>query len=241
MVSSSHPYLDKKQSKIRTLFDGIAPRYDLLNHLLSFNLDPRWRRRAIDVLDPQPGKRYLDVCCGTGDMAFELHRRCGESVAIVATDFSVPMLEGSVRKAATLGAVAPRFLAGDTLRLPFADQSFAGVTVAFGIRNVENVVGAAREIVRVLEPHGRLAILEFTPVARRWLRPFFQIYCHGVVPLVGNLISRSRDRAYSYLQQSIDQWPKAADFADQLRAAGFGTVDWQILFPGNVALHWAER
>ncbi|MGE3163316.1 MAG: bifunctional demethylmenaquinone methyltransferase/2-methoxy-6-polyprenyl-1,4-benzoquinol methylase UbiE [Planctomycetota bacterium] len=240
-MTHAHPYLDKDHRKIRTLFDGIAPRYDLLNHLLSFNLDHRWRRQAIDVLRPRAGGHYLDVCCGTGDMAFELERRVGGGAHVVATDFSVPMLEGSVQKCRDRAGTSPTFLAGDTLRLPFADGTFDGVTVAFGIRNVENLTGAAREIARVLRPGGTLAVLEFTPVQRRWLRPLFHLYCHGVVPWVGNLVSRSRDRAYSYLQQSIDRWPTAPDFADQLRAAAFASVDWRILFPGNVALHWGVR
>lgn len=237
----AHPYLDKEQGKIRRLFDRIAPRYDLLNHLLSFNLDRGWRRRAIRELRAETGGRYLDVCAGTGDLAFTLDRVLQGKAQIYASDFSVPMLHHGERKRRERNRRHPRFLGGDTLRLPFPSEAFDGATVAFGIRNVENFDAAATELARVLRPGARLVILEFTPVRNRLLRPAFHFYCHGVVPFVGNLISRSKDRAYSYLQQSIDRWPPADELAAQLKQAGFREVTWKILFPGNVALHTALR
>lgn len=241
MPSPAHPFLDKDRRKIRTLFDNIAHRYDFLNHLLSFNLDRRWRRRAIEALGPVSGGTYLDVCCGTGDVAFELEKRHGDDVRVIASDFSVPMLQGGVQKRRRLEQSRPYFLAGDTLHLPFAPDSFDGVTVSFGIRNVENFEGGAGEVARVLRPGGRFVILEFTPLRNRVLRPFFNLYCHGIVPFIGNLVSGSRERAYSYLQQSIDRWPAAPELADRLRAVGFSEVEWSVLFPGNVAMHCAVK
>ena len=125
--------------------------------------------------------------------------------------------------------------------MPFASEIFDGVSVGFGIRNVENLSGGLKEMLRILRPGGRMVILEFTPVKSKVLRPAFHLYCHGVVPFIGNLVSGSQERAYSYLQQSIDRWPSAADFTKIIEEAGFESVQSKVLFPGNVALHWGRR
>ncbi|MEM7167756.1 MAG: bifunctional demethylmenaquinone methyltransferase/2-methoxy-6-polyprenyl-1,4-benzoquinol methylase UbiE [Planctomycetota bacterium] len=238
-TETAHPFLDKEQRKIRTLFDRIAHRYDFLNHLLSFNMDKRWRRLAVEKLAVQDGKRYLDVCTGTGDLALELARlNKDKDITVIGSDFSVPMLQIGTDKC---GEEGPRLLAGDTSRLPFPDGTFAGISVGFGIRNVENLEAGLAEMQRVLEPGGRMVILEFTPVRSRLMKPAFHLYCHGIVPLVGNLVSRSRERAYSYLQQSIDRWPTAEKFREIIAGVGFTEVGSKTLFPGNVALHWGRR
>lgn len=238
-TETGHPFLDKEQRKIRTLFDRIAPRYDLLNHLLSFNMDKRWRRLAVEKLAVRKGGSYLDVCTGTGDLALELARlHKDDHIRVIGSDFSVPMLKIGNEKCHDSG---PRLLAGDTVRLPFASETFDGISVGFGIRNVEDLEAGLAEMLRVLRPGGRMVILEFTPVRSRIMRPAFHLYCHGVVPLIGNLVSRSRERAYSYLQQSIDRWPAADKFCSIIEGVGFHEVGSRSLFPGNVAIHWGQR
>ncbi len=246
---SSHPYLNKEQAKIRGLFDRIAHRYDLLNHLFSFNLDKRWRKLAVNCLAPKDNGCYLDACAGTGDLSFAIAKRIqkeAKTAKTIAADFSLPMLIHAQEKKSQRAEKEklielPNFLAGDTMRLPFADKSFDGVTVAFGIRNVEVLQEGLKEIRRILKPGGRLVILEFTPIKNKLVKPFFDFYCHGIIPFIGNLISGSSDKAYSYLQQSIDRWPNADDFASQLKEAGFSSAGFNRLLPYNVALHWADR
>ena len=239
-TTTPHPFLHKEHVKIRGLFDAIAPRYDLLNHLLSFNLDRYWRRQAIGQLAPQPVGHYLDACAGTGDLAMELSRQVRPRGvgSVLATDFSLPMLQGGIQKNAEPGV---HFVAGDTLRLPFADRVFAGATVGFGIRNVENLAAALTELRRTLGQGGQLVLLEFTLLENRLLRPFLDLYCQVVLPRLGNWLSGSREKAYTYLQESIDRWPRGDELASQMREAGFKGVTWRPLFPGNVALHSGYR
>ena len=256
-VSNTHPYLNKEQQKIRSLFDRIAVRYDMLNHLLSMNMDKGWRRRAIRALEPRVGGSYLDCCTGTGDLVFTLadtldasSRSTGPDHAqsqLIGCDFSTEMIAMATQKraaresAASSQSALPSFLAGDALRLPFPSQSFDGVTVGFGIRNVEDLPRALSELTRVLRPGGRLVLLEFTEVRNRVLRPFVNLYNARVVPFVGNLLSRSSDRAYSYLNESIGEWERGDGLATKMREAGLENVEWRALFPSNVALHVGVR
>ncbi len=232
-----HPFLNKEHRKIRQLFDGIAPRYDFLNHVLSLNLDHRWRRQAIGQLQKKDQGRYLDACCGTGDLTLALCKalRSFKDTEVVGSDFSLPMLQRGHHKGHEKGAPA-QWLAGDTLHLPFADESFDGITVGFGIRNVEDLDGGLTELRRVLKPGGRLVLLEFTQ-APAVIRPCVDFYCNRLLPRIGNWLSGSPDNAYSYLNQSIGQWPKGPILAGRLEDCGYQEVRWQRLFPGNVALH----
>ncbi len=240
MATVAHPFLDKEQRKIQGLFDSIAPRYDLLNHLLSFQLDRRWRRLAVGELRPRRGGTYLDACCGTGDLGFSLLRGFERSeIRVIGADFSLGMLKLAVRKGEE--GSRPHFLAGDTLRLPFADGTFDGAAVAFGIRNVEDLAGGLRELTRVVRPGGRVVLLEFTPLHVPFVGPLFHFYLAKVLPRIGNWISGSDERAYSYLNESIRRWPEGEALSDQMRAAGVCAVRWRSLFPGNVALHAGTR
>ncbi|MFN0057930.1 MAG: bifunctional demethylmenaquinone methyltransferase/2-methoxy-6-polyprenyl-1,4-benzoquinol methylase UbiE [Planctomycetota bacterium] len=238
--ATAHPFLDKEHAKIRRLFDGVAPRYDFLNHLLSFQLDRAWRRRAVAALALARDGCYLDACCGTGDLAFAVRRRVQAlgGGRVVASDFSLNMLEiAHAKNRADARSPAAALLAGDTLRLPFAAQTFDGVTVGFGIRNVEHLAAALTELRRVLKPGGRLVLLEFTRVTQPVLKQLFDFYCQRVLPRIGNWLSGSRERAYSYLQESIARWPAGDVLAVELRSCGFRDVRWRRLLPGNVALH----
>ncbi len=228
--------LSKRSSEIQEMFGAVAPRYDLLNHLLSASLDRLWRRRAAAAVTPTEGP-ILDLCCGTGDQAVAIHRRGGE---VVAADFCVPMLALAQRKYRKLDRRPPVGLAGDALELPFAGARFAGVTVSFGLRNVTDLDGALAEIQRVLEPGGRAAILEFTVPRNRLLRGIYLFYFRRVLPLVGRLISPSRS-AYSYLPESVLEFPQREGFVERMERAGLTGGAWSDLSGGIVALYTAQR
>lgn len=237
-AATEHPYLDKDQGKIRRLFDAIAPRYDLLNHLLSFNIDRWWRRVAVRELHLERDGCYLDACTGTGDLSYSLLRELrplGGHHRVFSSDFSLPMLQLGQKKRRP--GTSPRFLAGDTLELPFAADTFDGAMVGFGIRNVADLHEGLVELRRVLRRGRRLVLLEFTSLDVPLVGPVFEFYSERVLPRIGNLLSRSPDDAYTYLHQSIQRWPKGDELVEILRGAGFKGARWRRLFPGNVAIH----
>jgi demethylmenaquinone methyltransferase/2-methoxy-6-polyprenyl-1,4-benzoquinol methylase len=205
------------------MFTAIAPHYDLLNHLLSANVDKLWWRRAAqtfaDILS-RPNARVLDLCCGTGDMAFALQRR-GKHASITGVDFSRAMLELAARKS---GAARPiRWIEADALRLPFSDENFDLVTSAFGFRNLADYDAGLREIRRVLKPGGQCGILEFSEPAG-WLGKVYEVYFKTILPRIGNLISQNR--AYAYLPASVARFPEPAEMLERMKAAGFGQASW---------------
>ena len=225
--------------KIQTIFSEIAPRYDLLNHVLSVNVDRRWRRLAVDALGDLatgPG-RVLDACAGTCDMSLELAGRPEFSGSVTALDFALPMLAAARPKLRGRGVV---LVCGDNLRLPFRDESFDAATVAFGVRNLADIGAGLREFRRVLRPGGRLVILEFTTPPNRLLRAGYLFYFHRVLPRIGRLVS-GHPWAYSYLPASVKAFPGPDALALRLQEAGFGNVAWSYLTAGIAALHLAER
>lgn len=228
-----------KAATVRRMFGAIAPRYDLLNHLLSLNMDRRWRRRAVDVLlaDAPADGLFLDACAGTLDLAHELAKRTGFTGRVLAADFTPEMLERGRHKAAGL-ALHPA--AGDTLSLPLRDAICDGATVGFGVRNLADLDAGLRELWRVLRPGGKLVILEFTTPAWQPLRASYLFYFRRVLPLIGRMVS-SHDTAYSYLPASVLQFPEPAALAVRMRSAGFEDVQWERLTGGIVAIHSAVR
>lgn len=232
--------VDKTPTRIAGMFDAIAPRYDLLNHLLSAGLDRRWRARAIDELRLQPGVRLLDLCTGTGDLAVTAVQR-GIRVSVVGIDFAAGMLDLARRKVSALrldGVI--RLVRGDGTRIPLADRCCDAATIGFGIRNVVEPARALEEIARVLRPGGRLAILEFGQPRVPGVRTMYAWYFRYLLPLVGRLMS-GHQSAYSYLPASVGTFPAPAEFAGIIAATGFSQVRAVPLTFGIVYLYVAER
>lgn len=228
---------DAKRSYVRDVFQQIAPRYDLLNHVLSLNADRRWRRRAVDLLewDAAPHGRYLDLCAGTLDLAAELGNRPGFGGEVIGADFAPAMLERGRGKSSRVTAVA-----ADALSLPFGDTSFDGATVGFGVRNLMDLDAGLREVARVIKPGGRLVILEFTTPRRQPLRALYLGYFRQVLPRIGRLVSKHRS-AYDWLPASVLAFPDPPTLARRMHDAGFGEVTWREHWGGIVALHTGVR
>jgi demethylmenaquinone methyltransferase / 2-methoxy-6-polyprenyl-1,4-benzoquinol methylase len=233
--------LDKSGRAIRDMFAGVAPRYDLLNHLLSGALDHVWRWRSARALGLGEGARVLDLCCGTGDQAIALEKR-GSRVA--AADFCVPMLVRARRKfdkrRRRRGGSGAAAMAADALALPFPVARFDGATVSFGLRNVADLGQALAGMAEVLRPGGRLAVLEFAVPENRLVRALYLGYFRHVLPVVGRLLS-PRGSAYTYLPASVLEFPQRQGFVAALEAAGFEAAAWQDLTFGIVCLYTARR
>jgi demethylmenaquinone methyltransferase / 2-methoxy-6-polyprenyl-1,4-benzoquinol methylase len=218
---------------VRGMFDRIAPRYDLLNHLLSMNIDRYWRARTVSRVAPilaRPGAQALDVCCGTGDLTLALQPQG----RVFGSDFSHPMLVAARRKRCSA------LFEADALQLPIADTSLDLVTTAFGFRNLTNYHGGLTELRRVLKPGGTVAILEFSTPPNALLASLYAFYSRAILPTIGGMISGSKD-AYTYLPESVRKFPDADGLADQMRDAGFVNVSFERMTAGIVALHTGDR
>jgi demethylmenaquinone methyltransferase/2-methoxy-6-polyprenyl-1,4-benzoquinol methylase len=238
MISSTSHDLDKRADRIAGMFDAIAPRYDLLNHLLSAGIDRRWRARAIASLQLTGRETLIDVCTGTADVALEARRGAAR---ILGVDFAGAMLalgRAKVRRADASSRVV--LVRGDAMRLPVADASADAVTVAFGIRNVQEPAIGCAEMARVLRPGGRLAILEFGMPAIPGVAALYRWYFSRVLPFIGRRIS-GHTAAYSYLPASVGSFPPPAEFVTLLQQAGFARVRADPLTFGIVYLYTAVK
>lgn len=226
---------EEKRAYVQRIFSQIAPRYDLLNHLLSFNVDKAWRRKAIAEMnwEREPRGTFVDLCAGTLDVSAELSRRPGFAGRVIGADFAEPMLRAGVGKSPA-SVVSP--VVADALDLPVADGSVAGAIVAFGIRNVADLDRGLREVHRVLAPGARFVILEFTTPRSSVVRAFYHLYFHHVLPQIGALVSGHRT-AYAYLPRSVANFPIEEQLAQRMRGAGFADVTWRTLTFGIAAIH----
>src|SRR6266705_2393130 len=228
---------EAKRSYVRGMFTAIAPRYDLLNHLLSFTVDRYWRRAAVRRLgwERKPDGVYLDLCSGTLDLAAALARAPGFRGTVIGADFVVPMLargKGKAPRARPVGA--------DALTLPFADARFDGAMVAFGVRNLADLDAGLAEAFRVLKPGARFVVLEFATPRFAPLRALYLFYFRRVLPAIGRAVSKHRD-AYTYLPESVLDFPEPDAFARRLEGAGFSSVSYEMLTGGICAVHHGTR
>jgi len=231
VTDSGRATLDKRRADVAAMFDRVAARYDLANDVLSLGQDRGWRRKTVAAVDPQPGQLILDLAAGTGTSS-EPFDRAGATV--VPTDLSLGMLQVGKRRRPALG-----FVAGDALRLPYADAVFDAVTLSFGLRNVEDTDGALRELHRVTRPGGTLVVCEFSTPTWRPFRALYGDYLMAALPRIASAIS-SNPAAYTYLAESIQAWPDQATLAAVIEAAGWQHVEWRNLTGGIVALHRAR-
>jgi len=228
---------------VREMFTSIAPRYDLLNHVLSFNVDRMWWRRTARTFTEiltRPGARVLDLCCGTGDMAFALHRRAGKnsasSAAILGVDFSHAMLQRATEKSR---GSRLRWVEADALRLPFPDTHFDLVTSAFGFRNLADYDAGLREISRVLKAGGECGILDFSEPKGITGRAY-RVYFRHVLPRIGTLISGVKG-PYAYLPASVERFPQPAEMLERMRSAGFREATWIPYTLGIAGLYRGKK
>jgi demethylmenaquinone methyltransferase/2-methoxy-6-polyprenyl-1,4-benzoquinol methylase len=230
--------------QVREMFTQIAPRYDLLNHLLSLQLDRLWRARVsrhLRAILERPEALVLDLCCGTGDLAFSL-ARTGRA-RVIGADFSHAMLVRARQKDETPGssgnanvAKPMAFFEADALRLPFASASFDVITAAFGFRNLANYEDGLQEIYRVLKPGGTLAILEFTEPPAGLLGDLYRWYFRNILPRIGGFLSGDRS-AYTYLPTSVSRFFRPAELASLMTTVGYHSVEFRVWTLGTVALH----
>ena len=220
--------LTKQPDEVQAMFDRVANRYDLMNDLLSLGQTKSWRKATVRAINPVPGELVLDLAAGTGTSTSAIAETGAEAIAC---DLSIGMLEVGKKRHPEL-----TFIAGDALALPFADGTFDAVTISFGIRNVNNVELALKEMYRVAKPGGRLVICEFSTPESTWFRKIYQNYLIRALPKVATKLS-SNPVAYQYLAESILAWPDQARFASQIQQIGWQNVAWRSLSGGIVALH----
>lgn len=227
-----------REEQVQQIFSEIAPRYDLLNHVLSLNIDKSWRRRAVDTLEWEARAEgtYLDACAGTYDLALELAKRPSFRGEVVASDFAQPMLAEGLGKI-TEASIRP--VCGDSLRLPFGDDVFDGATVGFGVRNLARLEQGLAEFQRVLKPGRRLVVLEFTVPPNPIVRAGYHMYFHHVLPVVGRIVS-GHPWAYTYLPESVKEFPGPRALSELFESAGFGETGWKLVSGGIAAIHWGR-
>ena len=234
--------VDKSGQRVQQMFGEIAPRYDLLNHLLSLNVDRYWRWRTVRIVKAEPERPILDVCTGTGDLALAFYRRTQGRVPIVAADFCPQMLAiGEAKKRQAGIADGLTFVEADAQQLPFDADQFQIVSVAFGLRNVADTDRGLREMTRVCQPGGQVAVLEFSLPQWQPFRALYGWYFRNVLPRIGQLLARNQHSAYHYLPSSVGEFPSGEALASRMREAGLGVVDLYPLTGGIATLYVGRK
>jgi demethylmenaquinone methyltransferase/2-methoxy-6-polyprenyl-1,4-benzoquinol methylase len=234
--------LDKRETRIRRMFGHIAPTYDLLNHLLSLNIDKYWRWRTTKLVPPVGSEPILDLCTGTGDLALAYDRAARGRAPIIGADFCHEMLLPAVGKASRARASERiSFVEADAQRLPLPDGVFQITTVAFGLRNVTDIDRGLAEMVRVTRRDGQVAILEFSSPRGKLIGKLYRFYFRRVLPWIGQLISRSKEQAYRYLPASVQEFPQGEALAGRLREHGLANVRWYPLTFGIATLYVGRK
>ena len=241
----SHPQsllmvVDKSNDRVRTMFSEIAPKYDRMNHLLSMNVDRYWRWRAVRKLAPNRTDPILDVCTGTGDLAFAFHRYTEGQVPVIGSDFCYPMLEVGEQKAERFGREVA-FIEADAQNLPFEDNHFQIVSAAFGLRNVADTDLGLEEMTRVCKPGGQVAILEFSQPRRQPIKGMYGWYFKNVLPRIGQVLARNDSSAYNYLPDSVGEFPCYEKLTERMLAAGLASAKFYPLTFGIATLYIGRK
>jgi demethylmenaquinone methyltransferase/2-methoxy-6-polyprenyl-1,4-benzoquinol methylase len=232
-------YVGDKERYVREMFAAIAPRYDLLNDLLSFRSHKRWRRLAVQMAQVEPGDHCLDVCTGTGDFAVDLAQSAGGNGQVVGADFCEPMIRNGLDKVAHAGGSPIRMMVANVEHLPYPDSRFDVATVGFGIRNVAHIEQAVAEMARVVRPGGRVVILEFNRPREVWYKPFVDFYLFHILPRLGGLFSRQE--AYTYLPESMKLFVSREELASIMQRVGLCEIQVRDLNFGTVCIHLGTR
>jgi demethylmenaquinone methyltransferase/2-methoxy-6-polyprenyl-1,4-benzoquinol methylase len=239
-MSVSESPVDKSEQRVREMFRQVAPRYDQMNHLLSMNIDRYWRWRAVRALRLIDDSPILDVCTGTGDLALAVAARVGPKIRVVGSDFCSAMLRIGQRKRSTGPEDLRRrveFLEADSQQLPFPDDRFQAVTVAFGLRNVSDTDRGLREMARVCKPGGQVMVLEFSNPSFPGFRQVYQWYFEHVLPRIGQALARNDKDAYRYLQKSVGQFPDGPRLVARMVGAGLVRVSYRTLTGGVASIY----
>jgi len=224
--------LDKQPQDVARMFDTVAPHYDRTNDVLSMGQDRRWRKRVVRLVDPRPGELILDLAAGTGTSSVPF---AAAGATVVPCDFSIGMLQVGRETQPSLP-----FVAGDGMRLPFADATFDAVTISFGLRNIHDTATGLSELLRVTKPGGRLVVCEFSRPVWKLFARIYTNYLMRLLPWIASRVS-SNPESYVYLAESIRAWPDQAELAQKMSDAGWNSVDWHNLSGGIVALHRGIR
>ncbi len=238
--------VDKSGSRVRDMFRQVAPRYDMMNHLLSLNIDRYWRAAAVRALMIQGNSPILDVCTGTGDLALAIEKQTEGRIAVFGSDFCGEMLQIANQKQATAIARMPyrkgiQFVEADSQSLPFADDEFQCVTVAFGLRNVADTDRGLAEMVRVCKPGGQVLVLEFSKPTLPGFRQAYGFYFENILPRIGNALARNDKEAYRYLQKSVGQFPDGQALADRMSMAGLRNTRFTPLTFGVATIYTGTK
>jgi demethylmenaquinone methyltransferase/2-methoxy-6-polyprenyl-1,4-benzoquinol methylase len=234
--------VDKSGPRVRRMFGEIAGRYDFLNHLLSLNVDRYWRWRTVRTVAPKSGDRILDVCTGTGDLALAYHKAAKGEAEIVGADFCHEMLAlGHQKGMKARAGDRLTFIEADTQSLPFPSDRFNIVTVAFGLRNVADTDAGLAEMTRVCTPGGRVAVLEFSSPEWQPFKGIYSWYFRNVLPRIGQMIARNAESAYSYLPESVGEFPQGEALAERMRRVGLTEVSYRPLTLGVATLYVGKK